>query len=63
MVVIGVLFIWLISYKVYRHVIGMMLENRGESSENIYESTTEYKEDIEAVMSLKKDRSLYNYKV
>ena len=53
MAVIGVLFIWLISYKVYRHVTGMMLENRGESSENIYESNTEYKEDTEIVMSLK----------
>lgn len=31
----------------------MMLENRGESSENIYESNTEYKEDTEVVMSLK----------
>lgn len=57
MAVIGVLFIWLISYKVYRHVTGMMLENRGESSENINESNTEYKEDTEVVMSLKETGS------
>lgn len=56
-VIVGVFFIGMISYMFYRYVTGTISEAERDSSENIYENTTEYKEDkedTEVVMSLKK---------
>lgn len=53
-VIVGVFFIGMISYMFYRYVTGTVSEARRDSSESIYESTTEYEEDTKIVMSLKK---------
>lgn len=54
MVIVGVFFIGMISYMLYRYVTGTVSEARRDSSESIYESTTEYEEDTKIAMSLKK---------
>ena len=53
-VIVGVFFIGMISYMLYRYVTGTVSEAERDSSENIYENTTEYKVDTEVAMSLKK---------